>query len=243
MAVTTTPEDILEGAYSKSTKNNPGAIATESTELLQVVIRMIRKFYTIAARVNPLYFAESVDVAAPGADTPWARPEGAESIFFIEDPSGDEVVVVDAFDRDAESGKPAVYRMGKAYYATGNSLDPDPSDDALTFWYSRRPDDPASLTATIDSMWEEQFNELIMLEVAMYLAIKDSGTAGRDVELAALKLDRDEYLRLFIMFLEHETVRVRKRFGHISRFVSESMIPLNDLMVGGTSVKISRGGN
>jgi hypothetical protein len=153
------------------------------------------------------------------------------------------VTIVDPFDKNAESGKPAIYRMAKAYYATGNTSDPNPASDALTFWYSRRPTDPASLTGTIDSMWEEQFNELLILEVAMYLALKDSGTTGRDVELMGLRLSRDENLRLFIMFLEHETARVAHRFGHIRRFVSESMVPLNDLMVGGTSVKLGRGGN
>ena len=84
MAVTTTPTDLIEAAYAKSMKNNPGQIATETTELLQVVIRMLRKFYSIAARVNPLYFADTEAVAPTADGSGWERPEGAESIFRIE---------------------------------------------------------------------------------------------------------------------------------------------------------------
>jgi hypothetical protein len=239
MAVTTTPEDLIEAAYAKSLKNNPGQIATESTELLQLVIRMLRKFYAISARVNPTYFASSSQVAAPGSGLPWARPEGAESIFRIENPSAAEVVVVPFDDRTAEEGKPAVYRMGKNFYEAGNTPDPDPASDALTFWYTKRPTDPANLTATIDATWEEQFNELVILEIAAYLSNKD----GRAEELGQLAAERDDWLRMFIMFLEHETANERRRFGHLRRFNTMSLVPLNDLLVGGTTVKIDRGGN
>ena len=237
MAVTTTPEELMEAAYSKSTKNNPGAIATESTELFELVIRMLRKFFSVAARVNPLYFAGSSVVAAPGAATGWDRPEGAESVFRIEEAGGTEVVVVPHDDRACESGLPAVYRLGKSYYTAGNAGDPDPATDALTFWYSRRPTDPTNFTSVIDSQWEEAYNELVVLEIAAYLAHKD----GRAEELQMLIKDRDEWLRLFIMFLEHETSNERRRYGHLRRFNTQSLVPISDLLVGGSTVKLERG--
>lgn len=239
MAVTTTPQDFMDAAYAKSMKNNPGQIATESTELLQLVIRTLRKFYSVAARVNPYYFATSSEVAAPGSATPWARPEGAESVFRIRKADGTEVMVVPEDDRDAEEGKPAVYRWGKNYYEAGNTSDPDPATDALTFYYSKRPTDPATVATTVDSTWEEAYNELVILEIAAYLANKD----GRAEEMAQLAAERDEWLRLFIMFLEHETANERRRFGHLRRFNTQSLVPLNDLLIGGTTVKIDRGGN
>ena len=329
MAVTTTPEDLMEWAYSKSTKNNPGAIATESTELFQLVIRMLRKFFSIAARVNPLYFAGSEAVAAPGAGQGWERPEGAESIFQIEfdglgrlatptyvgngngtlaitvvgaslqagtytlvctaeatdagtfklvAPDGTEVdttiavgtpkttthmtiglvdgsedfdigdtftivvtgrnvVVVPFDDLACEAGLPALYRMGKTFYSAKNSKDPDPATDILTFWFSRRPTDPTDYVDTIDSQWEEAYNELVVLEIAAYLAHKDD----RAGELQMLVKDRDEWLRLFIMFLEHETSNERRRYGHLRRFNTQSLVPISDLLVGGSTVKLERG--
>lgn len=239
MAVTTTPTDLLEAAYAKSLKNNPGQILTEATEGLSLVIRIIRKFYAIAARVNPLYFAESNTVSFPGAGNPWPRPEGVESVFWIENLSGAEVVVVPIKDRKADSLTPSLYRLGKNYHSAGNANDPDPSSDNLVFWGSKRPDDPADITSTIDSMWEEQFNELLILEIGAELANKD----GRVEEMAYLAAERDTWLRLFIMFLEHETVNVHSRWGSVHRFTTPSLIPLTDLLVGGTTVKIERGGN
>lgn len=243
MAVTTTPQDLYEAAYAKSMKTSPGTIASESTELLNLVIRVIRKFYSIAARVNPTYFAGSSTVAAPGASTPWDRPEGAESIIRLEDGDGDEVVVVPYDDRAAESGKSAVYRLGKQYYTAGNASDPDPTSDAITFYYSRRPTDPGSVTATIDSQWEEAYNELPILEIAIYLAIKDSGVQGRSEEVAALVAQRDEWLRMFILFLEHETANERRRWGHIRRINTQSLVPLSELLLGGSTVDLARGSN
>lgn len=237
MAVTTTPKDLMEAAYAKSMKNNPGQIATESTELLQLVIRTIRKFYSVAARVNPLHFATSATVTFPGASTPWTRPEGAESVYRLETAAGAEIVVVPENDRDAEEGLAAVYYQGKKYYEAGNASDPDPSADSIVFWYSKRPTDPASITATIDADWDEAYNELLILEIALYLTNKD----GRAEELAHLHGEREEWLRLFIMFLEHETVGIRHRFGHIRRFNTPSSVSLNDLLIGGSSVKLERG--
>lgn len=239
MAVTTTPKALMESAYAYSMKNNPGQIATESTELLQLVIRTIRKFYSIAARVNPIYFAESAVVTAPGGVAPWVRPEGAESIFRLETSGGAEIVLVPHFDREAESGLAAVYQMGKSFYEAGNANDPDPTTDSIRFWYSRRPDDPATITSTIDSQWEEAHNALLILEIAAYLALKDKRTE----EVQFLAAQRDEALRLFIMYLEHETVGVRNRWGHIRTFNTQSLVPLNDLLIGGTTVKLDRGGN
>jgi len=240
MAVTTTPRQILTAAYAKSTKNRPGTIATESTELLQVVIRAMRGLYALAARVNPTFFATDTDVAfaSPG----WLRPDLAESIFRIErtaattggtGAAGDEVVVVPFDDRTAESGIGAVYRIGQTYRPAGNA--PDPTGGTLKFYYSKRPSDPANLDATVDSMWTEQFNELLILEVAMYLALKD----GRGDEVAALRGDRDTWARLFIAFLEHGEVNERRRFGHLRRFNTNTVIPLGQLLAGGANLPAS----
>ena len=61
----TTVMQILEMAYAKSTQNNPGTIATESVELLGVVQRVLDGCYAVAARVNPIMFAEQA-IVAPG---------------------------------------------------------------------------------------------------------------------------------------------------------------------------------
>jgi hypothetical protein len=239
MAVTTTPQDILEAAYAKSLKNRAGTIATETTELLQVVIRALRGLYAFAARINPAFFGDTATVAEASG---WPRPPGAESVFRIEfnaSPNA-EVVVVPFDDRTAEEGLPAVYSFGQYYQSAGNAL--DPTTEALDFYYAKRPDDPASVTATIDPLWVEQFNELLILEVAIYLAQKDLGESGRADELKVLMADRDRWLNLFVAHLEHETANERRRSGHVRRFNTNWMVPLNSLVAGGTSLQFNQGG-
>jgi hypothetical protein len=223
MAVTTTVQNILDGAYGKSLKNKPGSIATESSELLSVVIRAMQGLYAYAARINPTFFAESAAVAysAPG----WARPQTAEAIFRIENPSAVEVVVVPYDQRSAEPGMPAVYRFGQIFRPASASS-PNPQSGNLTFFYAKRPTSPANLAATLDALWAEQFNELLMLEVALYLALKD----GRADEMPRLATQRDQWLKLFTAFLEHETVNERRAYGHIIRFNSPTLVPLTALL-------------
>lgn len=228
MAVTTTPQMILDGAYAKSLKNKPGSIATESVELLQLVIRATRGLYAFAARINPTYFAESAVVAFAGAG--WARPQQAEAVFRIENAVPAEVVVVPFDDRGAEKGLPAVYAFGQVYRPASAGA-PDPQAGNLTFFYSKRPTDPATLAATLDALWAEQFNELLILEVAIYLSIKD----GRADELVSYRSDRDRWAALFGAFLEHETLNLRRRYGQIARFNTQSVVPLMSLLAGGTA--------
>lgn len=219
MAVTTTPRQILTAAYAHSTKNRPGVIAAESTELLQVVIRAMRGLYAFAARVNPTFFAKTsaVAFAAPG----WSRPEDAESVFRIEDPTGTEVVVVPYDDRGAEVGMPAVYSFGQVY-RPASAAAPDPQAGNLTFYYAKRPQSPATLDTPLDASWAEQFNELLALEVAIYLSVKD----GRQDELGSLRADRDRWIAQFVAFLEHETANERRRYGHIKRINVQTLVPM-----------------
>ncbi len=223
----TTVQQILDAAHSRSTKNDPGLIATQATELLQVVIRAMRGLYAFAARVNPIYFAEQINV--PFAAGGWIRPAAAESIWRIELPAGTEVVVVPYDDRaKAEPTKPAVYEFGQKF-RPATALAPNPQAGDLVFFYAKRPADPANLAANLDALWTEQFNELLILEVSVYLALKD----GRIDEVAALKAERDPWVNRFVAHLEHATANERRRFSQVRRFNTNTIVPLRSLLAGG----------
>ena len=224
------PEDILVDAYAKSKKNQPGKIATESTELLGVVNRVIRTFFSIAVRVNPYFFGDEDDVAFSSG---WPRPVTAEAIYRIEFTSNNaEVVVVPFDDRTAEEALPAVYRMGQVFQSAGNAS--DPTNENLTFYFSRVAVASSALDDPIDALFPEAYKELADLEVALYLAIKDQ----REAETAALVMERDRWLLLFLAFLEHETLNERRRWGHINPFNVPSVVPIASLLSGGSSVEI-----
>ena len=197
-----TPREIITAAYAKSTKNQPEEIATNETELLEVVNRKVRSLFSPAATVNPLAFGKTDTMTWGG--TAYPRPTDAESVFRIEN-AGAKVHIVPFDDRGLMGTQDAVYVLGTNYYvASGLAGNP-----ALTAWYSKTPTDAADIDATIDASWPETFNNLIVLDVALYLAEKD----GRDEELPGLRQDRTEWLNLFTAYLNHETVGETRRYG------------------------------
>jgi hypothetical protein len=229
MAVTTTVQDIVTGAMAKSKKNRPGDASVMATELARVVTRAHRGLYAFAARINPTYFATQLDVAF--ASGGWARPASAESIFRIEQ-AGAEVVTVPFDDRGAEKGKPALYELGQLFRSAGNAL--DPVSGTLTFFFSTRPADYTALATVLDALWVEAYNELLMLEVAVYLALQD----GRTDEAGALKAERDRWAVLFAAHLEHATINQRRRFGMVRYVNSNNLVPIGSLLAGGSTIQV-----
>lgn len=219
MAVTTTVQDILTAAYARSSKNQPGKIATEATELVKLVGRALRGLFAVGAVVNPEFFADSADVAY--ADPGWARPEDAISVWAIENATGDEVVVVPFSDRKAEEGKAALYRWGQIYRSPLGTNDPAITE-TLTFFYSARATLPTATSTVLDALWVEQHNDLLIDEVAIYLALKD----GRGDEVSALQTERAPNLALFVSFLQHETVNEVRRYGQQRTILLPSLLPL-----------------
>jgi hypothetical protein len=222
MAVTTTVQDILDAAYAKSTKNQPGTIANEAVELLSVVARKLAGLYSFAARIDPTHFAVTANVV--GSGSVWIKPEAAEVIFRIEDSADTEVVVVPIDDRLAADPKPALYEFGQTFIAESTQAAPPGATDTLTFWFSKRPDDPNpnDLTGVLDLSWDEAYNELLILEVALYLALKD----GRADEVEMLKQERNTWAALFASHLANRIANLQRRFGHKSFVNVETLLPM-----------------
>lgn len=203
-----TADELVTAAMGYSTKNRPDQIATKAVELLRIVNRAFMGIYTVAGHVNPEFFADETAVAfAAGPPAGWTRPALALSVWRIENPAGVEVKVVDRNDKAAEIGWPAVYMLKKVYRTAGNALDPVAGN--LTFCYSLLPTLVAAIANPVDANWIEQYNELAILEIAIYLALKD----GRLDEVAALKADRDKWAQLFIEYLMMETANTTRRIA------------------------------
>ena len=222
----TTARDIIEGSYGYSTKNQPNEIATETVELLGVVQRALHRVYEVAAEANPYYFASSA--AVPFAASGWARPSTAELIWRIEDTTSAEVVVVPREDLLAEPETPAVYRFGQVYYPAGNAG--DPASGNLTFFYSRQAQTLTDIDDTVEAAWPERFNQLLIIEVATYLAHKDA----RQEEVQWLVSEYGNWLQLFAAHLGHETANEVRRFGHMPVINTEFLIPFIQTMGGGS---------
>jgi len=217
MAVTTVGQDIYSGALAKSSKNEPGNFST--AEIIVRINNRLNGIYEVAARVNPLFFAETAaEVEAAGV---WQRPEEALSIVKVEDTTPDPVIIVPHDDQQAEPSKLCVYEFGQEFFAITNALGTPTGN--LTFWYARRPTPVANLTpATLDAQWREDFNELLILEIAIELAAKD----GRSTDVATHKEDRNGWLARFVSFLQHSTSGEVRRFGSKRIINIEELTPL-----------------
>ncbi len=225
MAATTTVQDILDGAYGTSTKNQPETIATEATELLKVVKRKIAGIYAFAARINPIHFSASLNVV--GVASQWERPQASNAIFRIENATFGEIVVVPFDDRLAAEPKPSLYEFAGLFTADSAQTAPPAATETLTFWFRKRPDDPNpdNLTGVLDPDWDDAYSDLLIFELAIYLSLKD-GEESRPGELEGLKAERNQWAQLFGSYLQHSTANLQRRFGHRKHVDVETLLPM-----------------
>lgn len=191
-----TPEEIILAAYGYSKHNTRGQIASEQGELLPLVGRRLRLYFAEAARENQTVTAIRVTVS-PVAGA-WARPTELESVIGAEQ-GGEEVTILPWDQRHLEPSKPCIYPLGQVYYPAGTANDPDTGAD-IDFFGPKVADLPSLLNDDLDVLWPRQFSELLVLDVAMYLARKD----GRQNELAALQQEWQAFHDRWLLWLGHE---------------------------------------
>lgn len=205
--MSTTAKDLIQAAAASRTANDPDKLWTPA-ELIGVVGRKVRSLYSRASRVNPWYFSKVTNVTPDG--TVWALPTdaivplhfygggdagtGAAAVLGGgTDPDADEVSLVLINDLDAELA-PRVYQLGRSLYSPGGASDPSASvnGDKLNIVHSfmhAALDATAAWDAaanTLDASWPEHFNDLLILRLQRYIALKD----GRQGDIEGIE---DEY--------------------------------------------------
>lgn len=208
----TTVDDIILAAMGKSSKNRADTLANKANELLGVVYRSLCFYFSHAVTVDPAFFGDQALVTAVAGV--WTMPDAVEALYRVEKADTTEVAVVPFDDKQAEPGQPAIYRLGRSFKPAGNPLDPVGGD--LLFYYAKRADRPVNTAALLDPLWVEAYNELPILDVAIYLAAKD----GRNDDVVALGGERKEWLGLFESFVEHNVLNEVRRFGNARQFNS-----------------------
>jgi hypothetical protein len=201
----TTVRQILDAAYATSSRNRPGTIANESVELVGVVQRALNGLFADALKHNRVFYAVRRVVAFDPVVVGWPRPARTYSIIRIEKPSGEEVVEVPFDNREADVSRPAVYAVGRNFHSAGNSA--DPVNGNLAMICSVFPAVLANVDSVIDPLWPEEFNGLLIMRVARYLAAKDS----RPEDAAAIMSEWEPEYGLYVGYLrEHTTTLVRE---------------------------------
>lgn len=223
-----TGQEILNGAYGHSKKNQPGEIASEATELRLVLVKALRGLFMFGTRFGPAFFGKENN--QPSSSGAWPVPSDVEMLFRLENATdGTRAVIVPFTDRGIAAPTPAVYHFGQALHPAGNTNDPDTAD-ALTFFYAKQADDPGDLSTELDSLWPEEYDKLLELEVAIYLALKD----GRNQEVQQLKEDRDVWAVRFAAHVEHYAPATMGRFEGTDLLNPDSEIAPGAFLAGGS---------
>jgi hypothetical protein len=215
--------DLTSAALARSYTNRPELSDPGAAELIGVLSRLLREAFALASTINPLFYGTSLVVpytVGPAASSSgWARPADAHAVVKLEASTdtravgdtpiavGTEVLVVPFNDRALESGTPAVYELGQLFVCAGNVGDPNVG--GLVIFYQKR---PATLTNggdSLDALWQDEFNELLILGLAVYLAKKDQ----RSEDAAAFDAERQEWLALYAQSLRDASISTRQRYG------------------------------
>jgi hypothetical protein len=208
--MTTTVQNIIEGAYSRSTANDPGKLATDG-ELISVLNRVYHAMYALAAAAAPERFTSKVALNLAGAPPAVTSPVDVIDIRRLETAAGAKVNIIPVEEKDRGWHlAPAVFRQGATIVSRAAAGDPV-AGDVLTAWILDAPTDLAALANQIDVRFPTRHVELIVVELAMYLATKDS---GRDAgEFAALKSYRDMQMEAFFRLSGLSTTALQSPHG------------------------------
>jgi hypothetical protein len=227
-----TPADILALAFSRSTKLTEALVAL-NTEGLDVVNQAVAGLFQVAARVNPEYFAAEVDADYSPELLGWPVPSAAEMVFdrfVVRESVPVKVVLVPFDDRSVGGTKPAVYFFGGVYKPAGAGAADPTAGEALRLFYSRKPALNTDIDQPLDPQWPRNFAQLLALEVAVYISLKDGLPEFQQFIQA-----RDAWLLRFVAHLEHVNVGTSRRHSFGARFNVPSLAPIGSLVAGGSN--------
>jgi len=210
--MSTTAQNLIEAAYSRSTANDPGKLATDG-ELLGLADRLFQFIYAVAAVAAPERFLSKTTLTLAGSPPSVTVPTDLIDLRRVQNASGGKVNVipVEEIDRGWHLA-PAVFRQGATIVSRGQSGDPV-ATDVLTAWILDAPASLSALSTVLDTRFPTRHVELIIVEMAVYLATKDT---GRDAaEFAALKDYRDVQRAGFLQLSGLSTTALQSPHGGV----------------------------
>lgn len=193
-----TAADYIARAVARSYRNRGEVLAVDAPELLDALTLLFTQRYAQAAGYNPAVFLVQA-VMAWDTDG-WQIPANCDTVVLLQTPTAQAVNVVAIDNLAAEPSEPAVYRIGRRYRPAGNAN--DPTAVALSIWYTQQ---PVAFTATGDSpdaAWPQQFDTMIVVDLAVWLAIKDA----RGDDIAALEPEQARWNAQYVEWLQRESL-------------------------------------
>lgn len=195
-----TAQTIIEAAYLRSTANAPGKLATDQ-ELINHLDRVHQGYCALLAVAAPERWVQSTTVAwtgtFPAPAITGALPTDIIDIHRIEDANGNEITLGPVAEkaRAWTLTVPFVWRSAAQLMSQQRALDPK-NGDTSTVWYLAAPATIATLSSTIDTRFPLRHEQLLILDLAIYLSLKDVEEDRKD-EMDRLKSERDAHYAAF----------------------------------------------
>lgn len=171
-----TAQQLIEAAYSRSVANDPGKLATDG-ELLGVINRIYQTLYALKAVSAPEQHLATAVLTFTGLVTN-ALPTDIIDIRGVDGLTGAvaagakiNVIPIEEKARGWHLA-PRVYRRGGVLVSVGGAGDPV-NTDTVTLIHLDSPATLVALATSTDARFPVRFEELIIVEAAMYLSTKD----------------------------------------------------------------------
>jgi hypothetical protein len=167
-----TAQDYINKAIARSYRNRGEVLAPEGAEMLVQLGDLFVEYYLFATGLNPAVFATTTALSWNG--TGWDIPANCDTMIQLRTQAGTPITVVAVDNLDAEPTRPCVYRLGRHYFPAG--LPSDPGATGIVAFYTLIPEPFASLAASPGAEWPAQYDTMVVVDLAMWLAAKDGRT-------------------------------------------------------------------
>jgi len=167
----TSCQQIIEAAYSRSTANDPGKLATD-LELIGRLDRTYQRMYAELAVASGDNCLSTTTLTLGGSPATATLPTDVIDVTRVEI-AGSKVYLIPAYEKDrAWHLAPAVYRQGTSIISRGKTGDPT-AGTILTVFILDAPAALTSLASTLDVRWPHRFDSILIDDLALYLSDKD----------------------------------------------------------------------
>jgi hypothetical protein len=187
----TTAQQLIEAGYSRSTANDPGKLAGDPELIAYLNRRYQLRFSLLAAASGDNLLAKTVLTLA-GSPASVALPADLIDVVRLENAAGSKVHIVPAEEKDRSWHQtPAVFRQGLSLVSLMRSGDPGVGG-VLTLFYLDAAAALTVLASALDARYPARFENLLIVDLALYLSGKDEGRDAGEYKELATEMAREE---------------------------------------------------
>lgn len=194
-----TAQTIIEAAYLRSTANAPGKLAIDQ-EMVNYLDLVHQGYCALMAAAAPERWIATDTASWTGTPAILSIAHSdIVDIHRVENTTTGQEITLGPVAEKARAwfqGVPFCWRGGQAtgfaqLFSRGLAIDPQNADPA-TYWYLDAPATISALTSTIDARFPKRHEQLLILDLAIYLSLKDVEEDRKD-EMDRLKAEREAH--------------------------------------------------